>query len=252
MNPSAVTALPLADLDRLLESTATPPPPSPHALEDWQMQRDDAPIFSYLFAQFAPRRHLEFGTWQGFGTCLCLEACRATVWTLNLPDGEAKPDGGWAYSERITDESKSPAGAVTTNFGQDEAGPRTYHRTDAGTYVGRLYREKNLGHRVCQVFCDSRHWDTSNYPPGFFDSVLIDGGHQPDIVISDTRKALPLLRSRGIMLWHDYCPKPEIIAQSAAAQGVTAAIKSLLPELKAALSTLVWIEPSYILLGIKK
>lgn len=232
------------------------PAPAPLAglrsLGDWHMEEDDAPVFAYLYRYFQPRRHLEFGTWQGFGTRLCLESCSATVWTLNLPEGESKADGSWAYGERVRDETQAPPGAVRVNFGQDESGPRTYHRTDAGGYIGRLYRENGLGHRVCQIYCDSRQWDTSAYPPGFFDSVLVDGGHQHDVVVNDTRKAVPLLRSGGLMLWHDYCPHPDILARSQVTQGVVGAIQTLLPELAEQFSDLFWVDPSYILVGIKK
>ena len=180
------------------------------------------PYFNFLYQAHQPRRHLEFGTWQGWGTSLCLESCAATVWTINLPDGETRSDGTWAYGERVTDSSNAPHGIVTANFGEDELGPRTYHRTDAGGYIGRFYREKGLGHRVCQIYCDSRDWDTSNYPADFFDSVLIDGGHQPDVVINDTRKSLQVLRPGGLIMWHDFCPLPEIRSQFESVKGVTA------------------------------
>lgn len=216
------------------------------------MEHDDAPLFAYLYRNLSPRRHLEFGTWQGYGTCLCLENSPATVWTMNLPDGETKPDGSWAYGHRVTDERGTPPGAVSANYGQDEQGPRTYHRTDAASYIGRFYREKGLGHRVCQIYCDSRTWDTSAYPPDFFDSALVDGGHAPDVVISDTRKALSVLRPGGMILWHDFCPVPHIRDQFDSVRGVTAAIDHILPELRSQLSQLCWIDPSWILLGIKK
>lgn len=246
-----IPALDLTVLGEKLGWSAAPLPRH-NELTRWDTENDDAPILRHIFENHRPQRHLEFGTWQGFGTCLCLESCSATVWTVNLPDGEAKPDGSWAYGERVLDERKSPPGAVTANYGQDESGPRTYHRTDAATYIGRLYREKQLGHRVCQIYCDSRSWDTSAYPADFFQSVFIDGGHQTDVVMSDTRKALSVLGSCGIILWHDYCPQPEIRAKSEAIQGVTAAINKLRPELAAQLSQLGWIAPSQILLGIKK
>ena len=247
----AIDRLSLPELARRFQWPAPPAARNP-GWAAWNTEVDDALILRYLYQQHQPRRHLEFGTWQGFGTCLCLESCAAAVWTLNLPDGEAKADGSWAYGERVLYESQSPPGAVSANYGQDEAGPRTYHRTDAASYIGRFYREKQLGHRVCQIYCDSCEWDTTAYPPGFFDSVLIDGGHQTDVVISDTRKAAPLLRSGGLMLWHDFCPQPEIIADSTAIQGVTGAIAKLMPELARQFSTMVWIDPSLILLGIKK
>ncbi|MCC6415853.1 MAG: class I SAM-dependent methyltransferase [Opitutaceae bacterium] len=251
MSLPTLPTLSLSELARRFQWPAPPVARNP-GWAAWNTEVDDALILRYLYQNHQPRRHLEFGTWQGFGTCLCLESCAATVWTLNLPDGEAKADGSWAYGHRVTDESSAPAGAVSVNFGQDEAGPRTYHRTDAASYIGRIYREKQLGHRVCQVYCDSRAWDTSAYTADFFDSVLVDGGHSPEVVISDSRKALSVLRPGGLILWHDVCPDPAIIASSTAVQGVMSALESLWPELERQCSALFWIDPSYILLGIKK
>ena len=148
--------------------------------------------------------------------------------------------------------SNIPKGVVTANFGEDELGPRTFHRTDAGDYIGRIYREKGLGKRVCQIYCDSRDWDTSNYPADFFDSVLIDGGHQPEVVINDTRKSLQVLRPGGLIMWHDFCPFPEIRSQFESVKGVTAGIETMLPELQSQLKRLCWINPSWILVGIKR
>ena len=245
--------LPVAQLTKLFHwSGKLPFTPSTKAFDEWKMEEDDAPIFRFLYQAHQPRRHLEFGTWQGWGTALCLESCDTTVWTINLPDGESRSDGTWAYGERVTDDSNAPQGVVTANFGEDELGPRTYHRTDAGDYIGRIYREKGLGNRVCQIYCDSREWDTSNYPEEFFDSVLIDGGHQPEVVMSDARKALQILRSGGLVMWHDFCPLPEIRSQFETVKGVTAGIELMLPELESQLKKLSWINPSWILVGIKK
>lgn len=246
-------ALPLSELGGLVPSTLiSPPSTSGKRLDQWKIEEDDAPILTFLYRAHRPRRHLEFGTWQGWGTVLCLESCDATVWTINLPDGEDRPDGTWAYGHRVLDTSNVPEGIVTETYGEDELGPRTYHRTDAGGYIGRLYREKGLGRQVCQIYCDSRQWETSHYPDGFFDSVLVDGGHQPEVVISDTRKALPLLRSGGLMIWHDFCPLPEIRSQFESVRGVTEAIEQLLPELQTQFDPFCWINPSWILVGIKK
>lgn len=237
----------------LAGSTARPPMPSTQSLAAWEMERDDGPIFEYVFRSVRPRRHLEFGTWQGWGTALCLEACGATVWTLNLPDGESKPDGSWAYGERVADTNAALAGEiVSADLGEDQGGRVVYHRTDAGGYIGRIYREKGLGHRVCQIYCDSREWETVNYPANFFDSVLIDGGHQPEVVMNDTRKSLQLLRPGGLIMWHDFCPVPEIRSQFESVKGVTAGVESILSELQPQVERLCWINPSWILMGIKR
>ncbi len=243
---------PRNELAAYLNFSETTPPQSNTPLNQWNMESDDGPLFSYIYRNFRPQRHLEFGTWQGFGTSLCLKACDATVWTLNLPDGEEKQDGSWAYGHRVTDETDAPPGAVSVNFGVDEDGPRTYHRTDAASYIGRLYREQNLGHRVCQIYCDSQQWDQSAYPKDFFDSALIDGGHTPEVVVNDTRKALSVLRPQGMIMWHDFCPDPEVREQMESVKGVTEGIESILPEINKQLETLIWIQPSWILLGITK
>jgi predicted O-methyltransferase YrrM len=226
--------------------------PSNKSLDQWKMEEDDAPIFKFIYEVHGPRRHLEFGTWQGWGTVLCLESCAATVWTINMPDGESRSDGSWAYGERVLDASDAPQNIVTATCGEDNLGPKTYHRTDARDYIGHIYREKGLGNRVCQIYCDSRDWDCSNYPADFFDSVLIDGGHHSEVVVNDTRKSLQVLRPGGIVMWHDFCPFPEIRSQFETVKGVTEGIESMLPELDYQLKKLYWIDPSWILLGIKK
>lgn len=216
------------------------------------MEDDDAPIFSYLYRQFKPRRHLEFGTWQGFGTCLCLEGSGATVWTINLPSGETKADGNWAYSQRFSEGDAIPVWSQHQVFGSKETGPIIYYRTDAEGFIGRFYREKGLSHRVCQIYADSRDWDPTTYPADFFDSVLVDGGHDAEVVASDTRKALQVLRPGGMILWHDFCAAPGISDRFASVHGVTAGIAGLMPQLLPQMHQLFWIDPSWILLGIKR
>jgi hypothetical protein len=53
-------------------------------------------------------------------------------------------------------------------------------------------------------------------------------------------------------MWHDFCPLPEIRSQFDTVKGVTAGVEAMLPELQAQLKKLCWINPSWILLGIKK
>lgn len=247
----AIPGIDVADLGRVLGTDIPPPEASRAEFGDWAMARDDGPILRYLLAVQQPKRHLEFGTWQGWGTCLCLETTAATVWTLNLPDGEPKEDGSWAYSERVAAQP-APPGAVSVIYGDKETGPIVYHRTDAGSYIGWMYRRKGLGHRVCQILCDSRNWDISSYPAHFFDSVFIDGGHQTDVVMSDTRKALSVLRPGGMVIWHDFCPVPAVRRQGSVVGEVTAILEALLPEIGSLFSHLAWINPSMILFGIKR
>ncbi len=250
-------ALPVASLGEFFPwyhwFGAQPPAPSQSDLGQWAIEDDDKPIFQFIYKAHQPKRHLEFGTWQGWGTALCLESCcEVNVWTINLSDGEDRSNGTWAYGHRVYDPNNSLHNITTENFGYDEFGPKNYHKTDAGDYIGRIYREKGLEGRVSQIFCDSRLWDPSIFPEDFFDSVLIDGGHQPEVVISDTRKALQVLRPGGLMIWHDFCPLEGVRSQFDSVKGVTAGIEKILPELHPLFERMCWIKPSWILIGMKK
>jgi len=216
-------------------------------LTEWKMEVDDAPIFRYLYRNFRPRRHLEFGTWQGQGVLYCLEECDATVWTINLREGEIGLDGSWTYSSSFSNSENMPAFSRKRNYSGEN-----FFQTDSFGFIGRYYLEKNLGYRVCQIYSDSRQWDISNYPDGFFDTILVDGGHLKDVVGKDTQKALKLLRPGGLILWHDFCPKTEVFVKSPTARGVMRAIQADWNRIEKRMQDIFWIEPSWILLGIKK
>gem|GEM_PF-2430944 len=205
----------------------------------WRMEVDDAPIFRYIYSNIQPRRHLEFGTWLGKGTVFCLEECAATVWTINMPFGE----GSYGFYDEELPEAHAWARkigmAVTSRYSSDAIG-----------FIGRAYLERGMGNRVCQIYCDSREWDSANFPVGFFDTILVDGGHDADVVASDTRKALPLLRSGGIIMWHDFCPTE--YRKFEACQGVMAGISREWEFIKSETAKLFWVYPSMILVGVKK
>lgn len=198
-------------------------------LTQWRMEDDDQPVFRYLYREAKPMRHLEFGTWLGAGAVYCLEESDATVWTINLAEGEQLADGRPAY----------------------DMGTGTV-RTDSGADIGRLYRQAGLGHRVCQIYSDTRHWDTRHYPQGFFDTVLIDGGHQEEIVLNDTAKAVGLLRSGGLCLWHDFAPDPAVFAVSPATIGVAKGIRAAWPIVAETMRDIFYVWPSQILVGIRR
>lgn len=221
-------------------------------LSQWKMQTHDAPILRYIYRNFLPTRHLEFGTWQGEGTVYCLEESNATVWTINLLEGEPGNNYGWAYGEKFETAHSLADSRNTMVFKQENNEDTIYHRTDSFGFIGRFYHEKNYGKRVCQIFSDSCEWDISNYPIGFFDTCLIDGGHTKKVVISDTQKAIKLVRSKGLVIWHDFCPNMEVLANCSSPRGVCEAIKELYPQLKESFSKLFWIYPSWILVGIRK
>ncbi len=198
-----------------------------YGLRDFNTQVDEANLYRYLHGQFRPERHLQFGTWEGFGANLCASSCDAEIWTLNLPECELDASGAARYS--------SVSGQVS----------------DAGDRIGWRYREAGYESRVHQLFMDSRELSVPDFGPSFFDSVLIDGGHAPDVVASDTEKALQLVRKGGLVLWHDFCPEPESFSACESIHGVLAAWIENHDRWRQSLTKLFWIRPSWLLVGIR-
>jgi len=202
---------------------AWPPPGHDKPLDRWKMETDDAPILEFLWRLHRPRRHLEFGTWEGFGAVLVGQSTEAEIWTINVPQGEAGGDGESLYGS-----------------------------SDAGGNIGWRYRAAGLGARVHQLLCDSRDFATSDFAGDFFDSVLIDGGHTPDLVANDTDKALRVLRPGGLCIWHDFCPDPTALSRNLAPLGVVQAIVENFERWRPQFDRLYWIRKSWILVGERK
>ena len=247
MHPALLDIVDVSALHQRLHFTAAldyPASSRRKSFLDWKMETDDSPILRYIYRNFRPRRHLEFGTWSGSGACYCLEECDASVWTINLPDGELI-DGKPAYSAMADD---VPQGAVAALHIDGKA----VYQTDAGMLIGRRYREAGFGHRVCQIYCDSRDWDTAAYPREFFDSVLIDGGHAADVVVSDTRKALSVTRPGAVVMWHDFCPDPAVFGVFASVVGVITGLMEHWDEFAPELQDVFWVQPSFLLIGVRR
>jgi len=216
------------------------------SLSDWTMAADEY-VLRYVFRHYRPMRHLEFGTWQGDGVLRCVEECDATVWTINVPQGETKPDGKWAYAQLDVE-----GWAGNTPWSERlVTGEGVWVRTDSYGLIGRKYLEAGWGKRVCQIYADSRDWDTRAYPDGFFDTAFIDGGHLADVVASDSAQAIRLVRPGGLVIWHDYCPLEEVTSACDSTRDVVAFVASHAQELRAFFTRLFWVEPSWLLFGIR-
>ncbi len=215
---------------------------------DFRMDRNDGPILDYLFRNFRPARHLEFGTWEGFGVRLAARACDAKIWTINLPHGENSADGGAKYQRALTAVDWRPAtGAPDYVSDRGEV-----WRTDSGEFIGRLYREAGYADRVEQIYADSVTWNDAEFADGFFDTAFIDGGHAPDVVLSDTRKAMRLVRPGGLLIWHDFCPDLDAIRRMPATHNVVKAVLAGVQEWRDNLDLLFWIKPSFLLVGLRR
>lgn len=207
-----------------------------YGLEDFRTELDEACVYRYLYRHLAPHRHLEFGTWEGFGTTLCAESCEADIWTVNLPEGERDAEGAPRYAAQML-----PGEAATVSGAAGDAGDR----------IGWRYRAAGHTARVHQLLCNSHDFPTHDFTPGFFDTVLVDGGHLPETVANDTDKALPLLRSGGVMIWHDFCPDAKALAESEAGRGVMHAWVAHYDRWRPQLAKLFWVRPSWLLIGVK-
>ena len=215
-----------------------------HGLAEFKIERDEAAIFSYVYRQFQPRRHLEFGTWEGWGATIVASASDAEIWTINLPEGERDSAGNPCYGP-VADVGSLPEEL------REEVVRSAPASTDSGALIGWRYRAAGFAARVHQILCDSRELETTSFKSGFFDTVFIDGGHSEDVVTSDTNKALPLVRQGGLVIWHDFCPDVETLARNQSPRGVVTAIIENFHTWRPMLSKLFWIRPSWILVGVK-
>ncbi|PWS38374.1 hypothetical protein DFH01_03545 [Falsiroseomonas bella] len=208
-----------------------------YGLEEFRTEIDEPGLYRYLYRWLRPKRHLEFGTWEGFGTVLCAESCEAEIWTVNLPEGERDAAGAPLYAaQRLPGETAAPqAGAAG----------------DAGERIGWRYRAAGFAGRVHQLLMDSRDIPVAQFGPGFFDTVLVDGGHTPEVVAVDTDNALHLVRPGGAVIWHDFCPDPTALAASEAGRGVMRAWVEHHDRWRPKLRALYWLRPSWLLLGIR-
>jgi hypothetical protein len=66
-----------------------------------------------------------------------------------------------------------------------------------------IYSGTPEAERITQLFGDSKAFDESPYV-GWADLVFVDGSHAESYVLSDTAKALRIVKPGGLVLWHDY------------------------------------------------
>jgi len=86
--------------------------------------------------------------------------------------------------------------------------------------VGVKYRGSAVEHKITQLYGDSAVFDYAQFE-GQVDMVFIDGSHQYEYVMEDSRNAFRMLkRTGGVVLWHDY----------SAWEGVTKAVDELSAE----------------------
>ena len=124
---------------------------------------------------FSPSVALEIGTYDGRSTMAIARNMAGKVYTVNL-------------------------GPDYLNLHPEEA-----HRIDIQLSGKVKSGERGLSpetDRIVQIFSDSTKLDFEQF--GTVDFIVIDGGHDYEVVKADTENALRIInRRRGVILWHD-------------------------------------------------
>lgn len=126
-----------------------------------------------------PKTIFEFGTFRG-RTALNFALnsppeCR--IFTLDLPKDARR---------EVIGRSKGADGAII-------------HQSETGVD----YQNRDVTDKIEQLFGDSTRFDFRPFY-GQVDIVFIDGGHDYDVVRSDTRNALAMVRPGGVVLWDEF------------------------------------------------
>lgn len=73
-------------------------------------------------------------------------------------------------------------------------------------YEKFYYEDTPVVSKISQHFGDSAAFDETRFS-GKMDMIFIDGCHEYDYVLSDTEKALNMIKPGGVIFWHDYSPR---------------------------------------------
>ena len=107
-----------------------------------------------------------------------------------------------------------PEASVTTiTLAPEQAGDYIREEGDSRQNIKAALRESKLTHflyngtvvepKVRQLFGDSKAFDETPYLNSC-DLIFVDGSHAYSYVLSDSRKALRMVKPGGVILWHDY------------------------------------------------
>jgi hypothetical protein len=124
-----------------------------------------------------------------FGTCT---GKTAYLLARNAPEGSRITTITLAPEER----SEYHADAA------DDAGDVKYALRESA-FTSFMYSGTPVESRIEQLFGDSKALDVTPWA-GTCDLVFVDGSHAYSYVVSDSERALQLVRPGGLVLWHDY------------------------------------------------
>jgi SAM-dependent methyltransferase len=144
-------------------------------LRDWSLGVTERLVINAMIRDRGIRDVFEIGTFNGGTTRMMAEAIPADgrVVTLDLPP--------YAF-----DATQAPHEFI-------------------GAQVGSAFKGSDVEPRITQLLADSKTFDPTPYA-GQFDLVLVDGAHDYEHGIVDSRTALRLVRPGGVILWDDFEP----------------------------------------------
>jgi len=137
--------------------------------------------------RYSPLRLFEIGTFRGV-TAVTMAAnapANAVLYTLDLPP------------------SLSATEIAARHYRNPASGFHVMAAAGVARDVGRVLDSHTSGCRIEQLFGDS---STMDFGP-FYDSIglfFVDGCHEYDMALQDTRTAWLCLQSGGLLVWHDY------------------------------------------------
>lgn len=134
------------------------------------------------------RRLFEFGTCTGKTSYL---------WAVNSPS-----------DARITTLTLPPDGATSIALGSEDEAYAAFAAVRESVCTDFLYSGTEVEAKITQLFGDSKAFDETPYA-GSCDVVFVDGSHAYSFVVSDSEKALRMVRPGGVVLWHDYYAQPD-------------------------------------------
>lgn len=141
----------------------------------------------------------------------------------------------------------------------DEAAFYTYiYKERRPTRMLEIGEGTPWGAALCRQVSGSEVEVAQNYPatkrfsPGSFDCVVVVGDKSPSIMAERSEAALALTAAGGLILWHGFCPDAEAIDRNPVCRTVLASFVREFTRSKPLLKRRFWIQPSWILLGVRE
>ena len=104
---------------------------------------------------------------------------------------------------KVTTITLTPDQAASYQGSAGDSRRNARHALRESTLTHFLYSGTQVEPKVAQLYGDSKAFDETPYV-GQCDLIFVDGSHALSYVLSDSEKALRMVRPGGLILWHDY------------------------------------------------